>query len=79
MQTQTKEKRRDTEPRSIRCLRAIESFQGGRLRFASKLNVSRTTVAQWVHYNKIPSDRVLEIVQLGERKFSAEELLGLHD
>lgn len=63
-------------PHSIRCLKAIEGFNGGRLRLASKIGVAPQTIAQWVHYRRIPSAHVLALVHAGQNKFSAEELLG---
>ena len=64
---------------SIRCLRAIEGFVGGRERLAKRLGVSVATIAQWVRENKIVGKYILKLCEISDDHFQADELLGRFD
>lgn len=66
-------------PRSILCLKAIEQYVGGRNELAKKLSCSAQNIARWVYERQIPKGQILPLVEISEKKFTAEELLGKFD
>jgi hypothetical protein len=67
------------QPYSIRCLLAIIQMNGGRQNLADKLGLGLHTIHKWVREGKVSKQKLLELTQLGEGKFSAEELIGKFD
>lgn len=68
-----------SEPHSIRCLRAVEAYVGGRGELAQKLSISKSTVARWCRVRQIARKRVLDLRRLSDEKFTTDELLGAGD
>jgi DNA-binding transcriptional regulator YdaS (Cro superfamily) len=66
-------------PYSIKCLRAIEAFVGGREVLAKKLGVSEIAISKWVMSGKVSGKRVLALRELSGNRFSTDELLGAYD
>lgn len=64
---------------SVRCLRSIETYVGGRDRLSRALGVSYSTVAKWVRTGKISGQHVLKLIELSGDRFTATELLGGKD
>ena len=66
-------------PHSIRCLKAIEAFNGGREALAERLGISPAAIARWVHEGQIARSSIINLVALSDGRFTAEELLGAND
>ena len=66
-------------PHSIRCLQALEGYCGGRANLADKMGITTQTISQWKVRNLIARKYVLDLVDLGDGKFTAEEFLGKFD
>jgi len=66
-------------PHSMRCLKAIEAYCGGREKLAELLGLSQPAIARWVQEGKIPRAWILSLIKLSEDRFTAEELLGARD
>lgn len=64
---------------SIRCLKAIEAYVGGRERLSTKLGVGRSTIDKWVREGKVSGKHVLKLRELSDDRFGTDELLGGHD
>ena len=64
---------------SIRCLRAIEQYVGGRKVLSEKLGVSEHTISRWITLGRVSRGQVLPLTKVCQEKFSAEELLGAYD
>lgn len=69
----------ENSPYSIRCLRAIEGFNGGRKSLAQKIGLSHQAISMWAFKQSIPPEHILKLLDLSSGKFSAEELLGKFD
>lgn len=68
-----------TIPHSIRCLKAIEAYEGGRDEVAEKLGLKRGAIDRWVREKKIAPGAVLKLSKMFNEKVSVEELLGSND
>jgi len=66
-------------PRSIRCLRSVEAYVGGRPVVAEKIGVTVEAVNRWVWARRIPRSAILPLVELSEQRFTAEDFLGGND
>lgn len=66
-------------PYSLRCVNAIAELHGGRVNLARKLGMAKGSINNWFFQKRVSTRYVMKLVQLGEGKFSAEELLGKFD
>lgn len=65
--------------KSIRYLRAIEAYEGGRAILAQKLGCTKAAIDQWNFKQKVSPDYVLKLSKLCEGRFTTNELLGEND
>jgi hypothetical protein len=66
-------------PHSIKCLKAIEAYVGGRKQLAVKLGITESAINQWVWNQRVSQKHILNLCELSGNKYSAEDLLGKFD
>ena len=69
----------ENPPYSMRCLLGIIELVGGRQKLADIIGISKAAIDRWFRINDIPKTYMLDLLRLGEGKYTAEELLGKYD
>ena len=64
---------------SLKCLRAIEAYEGGRDLLAQRLGVSLYTICRWYVKEEIPGYAIKKLCKMMQGKVTVEDLLGLND
>lgn len=62
-------------PHSIRCLRAVEAFVGGRDKLAKNLGVSRGAIDRWIRVGSVAANKAIKLSALSDHRYKVEDFL----
>jgi DNA-binding transcriptional regulator YdaS (Cro superfamily) len=66
-------------PHSIRMLRAVENYFGGRNELAKILQINPTSICRWFEEKRVSARQVAKISAITGGRVSIDELMGVYD